>query len=419
MMKNRSEFPPVDAGRIEEDLNALSQYIDPVYGGWTRLSFTDVYENGRKWIEGRMGEAGLSVHRDEAANIVGRMEGTVTGLSPILVGSHSDTVRGGGRFDGTIGVLAGIEIARLIRESGIKLQHPLEVIDFTAEEPTDFGISTVGSKALAGNLTEQMLALNDPSGRSLFEAIAEAGGDPSRLNSAVRGRESIRVFLELHVEQGPVLEESGMIIGAVEGIAGIDRYLVSLAGRADHAGTTPMHRRHDALAGAAEILLVLEEICRGRERADLVGTIGRISVEPNAANVIAAQVDLNAELRALDSDLITGAAEEFLRHGRKLAEDRDLEFSFQRLSRTDPVAVPSELFTLIREACEETSDKTMSLVSGAGHDANQMAGIAPAGMIFVQSRGGRSHCPEEYSDIHHIAKGVEALFRAVYKIDGD
>lgn len=419
MTKNRSELPLPEIGRIEADLNALSQYIDPAYGGWTRLSFTDVYEDGRKWIEGRMREAGLSVHRDEAANIVGRIEGSETGLPPILVGSHSDTVRGGGRFDGTVGVLAGIEIARLLNGGGINLRYPLEVIDFTAEEPTDFGISTVGSKALAGNLTEQMLALNDPSGRSLSDALAEAGGDPSRLPPAARRREDIRVFLELHIEQGPVLEEKGMIIGAVEGIVGIDRYLVSVGGRADHAGTTPMSGRRDALAGAAEILLLLEEICRRRKDADLVGTIGRISVEPNAANVVAAAADLNAELRALNPEVLAGAAEDFLRRGRKPAEDRGLEFSFRRLSHTDPVAVPSELFTLIREACEETSDKTMSLVSGAGHDANQMAHIAPAGMIFVQSRGGRSHCPQEYSDIHHIAKGVEALFRAVYKIDGD
>ena len=407
-----------DPKRIWRDLETLASFHEPNSEGWTRRSFTPAYRKGREYIEERMTQAGLTVSRDAAANLIGKRAGRNPRLPPIWVGSHTDTVRNGGRFDGTVGVIAAIEIARVLRENRHDLEHTLEIIDYTAEEPTEFGISTVGSKALAGNLSKAMLALTDGRGRTLGEAIREYGGDPDTLLQAARSRGSVAICLELHIEQGPVLEAAGDILGAVSGIVGIRRFRLTVHGRADHAGTTPMTRRHDALTGSAEMILALERIgssCRDPESC--VATVGRIAISPNAANVIPGSAELNAEIRTLDGRLLEDLSSRFISTCREIAAKRKLSLELSTLSHTDPVRVEPGILQLIKQACAGVTDHCREITSGAGHDSNHLACLAPVGMIFVPSREGRSHCPEEYTDPRSIAIGTEALLYAVLEID--
>ncbi len=416
-MEKTGPFPEARSDRLETDISRISEFTDRSQKGWTRSAFTEVYNEGRRWLRSRMEAAGLTTRMDAAANLIGRLEGADSSLPPIILGSHTDTVRNGGRFDGVIGVLAGIETARLLREHEIRLRHPLEIIDFTAEEPTDFGISTIGSKAVAGNLTAGMLELHDPGGRSLAEAIRSAGGNPEDIISARRKPGDIAAYFELHIEQGPVLEESWKDLGIVTGIVGILRLLLTVTGSPDHSGTTPMDLRRDSLAGAAEMLLHLEELCREPADTPLVGTVGRISVSPNAPNVIAGETRLNVEIRSTDAELMEVTAETFLDKCRRTAESRKLALESRRMSFTAPVNIEERMIKTVRRACAAVGGRHAELVSGAGHDANQIACIAPVGMIFVPSKGGRSHCPEEYTDKEHIRAGTEALLRCVTVLD--
>ena len=416
-MANAGRFPDPSESRLQQDISQLSEFVDHSLEGWTRLAFTDIYSRARLWVKERMESAGLDTHVDAAANTVGRLAGKKPDLPSLVIGSHIDTVKGGGRFDGTIGVLAGIEVVRLLEEHQITLDHTLEIIDFTAEEPTEFGISTIGSKALAGNLSAQMLDLRDPSGRRLSEAIRAAGGTPEQIPAIVRGHGDIAGYLELHIEQGPILERTKNELGVVRGIVGIIRLLFQITGSPGHSGTTPMNLRRDALSGAAQMILALETLCRTPGPAPLVGTVGRILVSPNAPNVIAGETRLDVEIRSIDQNVMEQTVDALLSECRRIARERRLSFRSQRMSYTNPVHVRPEVLEAVRGACTAVTDRQIDIVSGAGHDANQIAAVAPVGMIFVPSAGGRSHCPEEFTDIRDIAKGTAALLRCVMALD--
>ncbi|KIL36866.1 hypothetical protein SD71_05570 [Cohnella kolymensis] len=402
--------------RLAEDLKALSQIVDTTKAGWTRRSFTEWYDRGRDWLKQRMAEAGLEVRVDAASNLIGTRQGADPTLPTIMIGSHTDTVNGGGRFDGIIGVLAGIEIVRMLNESGAQLRHTLDIVDFTAEEPSEFGISTVGSRGMVGNLSAEMLERTDPAGRTLREAISALGGSPDELDRNIRTAAELALYLELHIEQGPVLEQTGKTLGVVTGIVGIHRYRVSIAGQPNHAGTTPMNMRFDALAGFCEIGQAFERLCREKYLTDVVGTIGRIRNDPNASNVIPGLVEFDMEIRSLDMNLCQAIYDAFERESHRIAEDRELTVSFEPLSKSEAIEVPRGIRRLLMDVCPDVAP-TMELPSGAGHDANQLASIAPIGMLFVPSKGGISHNPEEWTDLAQVAAGVEALARAMVVYD--
>ena len=264
-------------------------------------------------------EAGLEVRIDAAANLIGRRPGRLSGPS-LMMGSHIDTVRGGGRFDGIAGVVAALEVARQLQELNIQLHHPFEVTAFTAEEVSPFGLSCVGSRAMAGKLTAESLKLKDNGGRTLAEGLVELGGDPGKLDEAVRSGKNLSAFFELHIEQGAVLESAGMPLGVVTGIVGIYRGHIIARGRVDHAGTTPMESRRDALCAAAEAVLAFEAICRKAE--GVVGTIGQLDVFPNMGNVVPGQVDLVAEIRSTDTDSLEQASSLFQEELKKIQARR-------------------------------------------------------------------------------------------------
>lgn len=403
------------AARLQANIEQLSSYRDITKPGWTRRPFTSHYDDGRRWLSELMLEAGLAVSIDAASNLIGTLPGSDLTLPPIMIGSHTDTVTGGGRFDGTIGVLAGIEIARLLQESGRRLRHTLQIVDFTAEEPSEFGISTVGSRGMVGNLPEAMLELQDDSGLKLGDAINRQGGDVDQLALLARKPGDVALYLELHIEQGPVLEQSGHRLGAVLGIAGIQRYRVTIIGAPNHAGTTPMTLRSDALAGFCEIGLAFERHCLSNAK-EAVGTIGKVTNEPNASNVVPGLVRFDLEIRSLDRSISDALYAAFAAEASEIAYRRGLRLTLEPLSKSDSVIVKEQVLKLMLQACASAAP-AITLASGAGHDANQLAAIAPIGMIFVPSKGGRSHCPEEWTDYEDVAAGTQALAAALLLAD--
>ncbi|MHB8620103.1 MAG: allantoate amidohydrolase [Chloroflexota bacterium] len=407
--------PRPDAARLHADFEHLAGFRDPNLPGWTRSSFTAVYAQAREWLAHQMAAAGLSVSIDAGGNLVGRLPGTRPERPPILVGSHTDTVVGGGRFDGVAGVLAGIELARCLNEGGGQgLAHPLEIVDFLAEEPTEFGLSTIGSRAMVGALDEGMLRRTNSSGQTLAAAINKMGGRAEALGWDHRKPGDVALYLELHIEQGPVLEREDLRVGLVTGITGIHRLRATLTGRPDHAGTTPMSLRRDALAGAAEAVLALESICQGGE---VVGTIGVMNVNPGASNVVPGQVTLTAEMRSVSASVLAERWPAFQQRLRQIAERRSLGLDSEVVSTEEPVVIPESILALLTASCEHLDLPARRLPSGAGHDANQLAKIAPVGMVFVPCKEGRSHCPEEWASAEDVALGLHVLAGALLAFD--
>jgi len=413
-MAQRDKFlqiPNID--RLKADISTMATYTDPEQP-YTRRPFTMWFKEGRRWIGEQMKAAGLTVQLDAAGNLIGRRQGAKD-LPPILIGSHTDTVAGGGRFDGVIGVLGGLEIARCLDELEMELRHPLEIVDFFGEEPTDFGVSTVGSRGMSGNLTATMLAKTDPSGRTLEEALTDLGGRPANILAKVRKPGDIAVYLEMHIEQGPVLDQQGVSLAAVTGIAGIRRFFVVVKGETNHAGTTPMALRKDALVAASQFVVDAEAIICKEENA--VGTVGYLAVSPNMANVVPGRAELIVEMRSIDPRTIDRIGQKLRQRAAEISGDRSIPISVEPLTDATPVQADPRLLEITTQACRETDPGALVLPSGAGHDATQIATIAPVGLIFVPSRDGKSHCPEEWTDIKDIALGVQALARALVTAD--
>lgn len=408
----------VNTDRLFADIEALAAITEPGRP-WTRRAFSPLFLTGRDYVARRMREAGLSVRLDAAGNMIGRRAGVRPGAGVIVVGSHTDTVPDGGRFDGIAGVAVGLEIARVLAERGVTLDHDLEVIDCLAEEVSIYGLSCVGSRAIAATLDAAMLARKAADGEALMEGIRRMGGDPERLETAKRS--DIRAFLELHIEQGTVLESERRDIGIVTAIAGITRFEIILEGRPDHAGTTPMGKRADALVAAAALVTRIDALARQRAGAGeghFAATVGEFSIEPNAANVVPSRarllVDTRAErresLEAFQAELARAVEEESARHGVLAAAPRIV--SDNRPTPGDPV-----LLTLLEEACERIGAQHRRMASGAGHDMAWFARVAPAAMIFVPSKDGRSHAPEEWTEPDEIALGAEVLLETVLAVD--
>jgi hydantoinase/carbamoylase family amidase len=402
--------------RIKRDILDLSKITSPLELGYTRISFSDEDRKARENVTLLMEqEAGLQVRVDAAGNLIGRRSGKREKPS-ILVGSHIDTVRGGGRFDGVSGVIAGLEIARMFQERSFSNVHPLEIVVFLAEEPSPFGLSTIGSRAIAGKLTEEQLtSLKDQDGKDLGTAIREMGGRPNALREAKRSPHDILVYLELHIEQGPDLFLNKIPLGIVKGIVGISRARIEITGMNDHAGTTPMSVRKDALAAASEVVLAVEKISRGKE--GLVGTVGKIDAFPNALNVIPGKVVLGVDVRSLNSDLIDQAFSLLKIDLDQISERRGVQGQMEKQVVSTPITFEPGIIERIRGICHHLRLPYQEMTSGAGHDAMHVAQIAQAGMIFVPSEGGRSHCLEEWTEFEHISQATEVLASVIAGID--
>lgn len=407
---------PVNAGRIADDIDALAGITEPGHP-WTRRAFSPLFLEGRAYIEARMKAAGLETRMDAAGNLIGRRAGARPGLGTIMVGSHSDTVPDGGRFDGIAGVISALEVARALGDQGITLDHDLEIVDFLAEEVSVFGVSCIGSRGMTGQLPEAWLSrMSD--GRDLAKGIAEVGGDPATL--LAQKRPDLAGFLELHIEQGPILENEHRDVGIVTAIAGITRIEVTVEGRADHAGTTPMDGRADALIAASQLVLDIRNAALELTKTPghFAATVGEFRIEPNAANVVPSKVVLLIDGRAE----IRGDMETFCEwldgHVAKLAASQGVTIAKpNRVSDNYPTPGDAGLLATLENACERVGARHRRMASGAGHDTAWIAKVAPAAMIFVPCKEGRSHSADEWAENDDIALGAAVLFEAVREMD--
>jgi len=401
----------VNGQRIMDHLFALAEFGKNPQGGVSRVAYSDADKQGREYVLGLMRAAKLDVSVDPAGNLIGRRAGSASGLLPLLIGSHVDSVPEGGNYDGVVGSLGAIEVAQTLAENNLTLRHPLEVVIFQNEEG-----GLIGSRAMDGELTEKELDLVSRSDKTIREGIKFIGGDVSKLAEVRRKQGDIAAYLELHIEQGGTLESEKLNIGVVEGIVGINWWDVTIEGFANHAGTTAMNNRQDALLAAAKFIEAVNRVVTsvpGRQ----VGTVGRINALPGAPNVIPGKVVLSLELRDLDAAKINMLFEKIKAEAEKIAAESKTKFDFKEINVNIPAPTDTRIRSLISEAARELGLTTKAMPSGAGHDAQDMARLGPVGMIFVPSVSGISHSPREFSHPEDIANGANVLLHTLLKVD--
>jgi allantoate deiminase len=407
----------IDGERLWRRISDLGEIGSQGEGGVTRLSFTDEERAAKDKVVTYMKEAGLTVREDAAGNLFGRREGRNSDSPSVLIGSHVDSVYNGGNFDGPLGVLAGIEVLHAMEEQGIETEHPVEVVAFSDEEGARFSFGMIGSRALAGRLTPEGLTEHeDAGGVSIAEAMRAYGLDPERIGEAARPAGSVKAYVELHIEQGRVLENEDLPAGVVTGIAGPVWLRFSIEGETGHAGATPMSLRRDALAAAAEIMGLIEAEASGTGTS--VGTVGQLSLEPGGINIIPGRVEFSLDLRDIDEEVRDGVETRILEGAKEICRRRGVELEIETLQRLAPAPCSELVRDAVARACERVGIRAHALSSGAGHDGMQLTELCPMGMIFVRSRDGVSHSPDEWSSRDDCAKGSHVLYWTVLDLAG-
>ncbi len=407
----------INSGRLERFLRGLSQIGKDPRGGTSRIAFSRQDQAGREWVMEQMRKAGLEVWVDAAANIHGRRPGRHPNAPAILFGSHIDTVPRGGNFDGCLGSLGALEVMLTLEDKGAATRHPLEMLIWSNEEGTHLGMGFFGSRAATVGIEPHELDVTDDEGTTQAEWLRLYGQDPERIDTARLDRAKIAACLELHIEQGPLLFREGVQIGVVEGIVGISRYEVNISGAANHAGTTPMNDRRDALFAAARLTqAVREEIVSKPGRQ--VGNVGFIQASPGATNVIPGHVKMPIELRDLDQAVIDDMMERIERRARRVGQEDNVTIHIQVTGQEESALTDSSVQDVIEKAAQHSGLSTLRMPSGAGHDAQLLARFGvPTGMIFVASKDGVSHSPREWTEWEDCARGVEVLYRTVLALD--
>ncbi len=398
-----------------EDIAAISETAAP--SGVTRLAYTPMEREAHAVFAGWMVDLGLSVRTDVVGNTVAERPGRSGGRA-IGTGSHLDSVPCGGRFDGIAGVVAAAEVARMVVEQDLDHDHPLRFVVFAGEEGARFGQACIGSKAAGGLWTPQSLVeVRDSDGVSLAEAMQALGFDPAEVEHATWRRDEWAGFIELHVEQGEVLEAQGTSIGIVDLISGSTRFELTVVGRSSHTGSTPMSLRADALCAAAELVLLCEEIAKDPRHRATRCTVGRLEVSPGSITTIPGEVRLAVDVRDVDSSRQRETANDVVSRARDICLRRGIELTARLLSDASPVVLPVWLRDITSAVCKELALTYRVMYSGASHDSQMVGHVVPAGMIFVPSRAGLSHVPEEWSSASDIALGVEVLARSLFSLD--
>jgi len=404
----------VDADRLRQSLEGLSVYGRPAGGtfadGVSRVAYSDADVAGRKYALELMRTASLEPRIDTAGNILGWREGSDRSLKPILFGSHIDSVPSGGNFDGDVGSMAAIEVAHTLKEHGVTTRHPLQTVIWANEESL-----TMGSRAAVGDLQPEELE-RVYSGIRMADGLRKIGGDPARLAEARMAPGSLHAYLELHIEQGGTLDKAGIPIGVVEGIVSIDEYEVEIRGFANHAGTTPMPERRNALLAAAKLIEAVQAIVT-REPGRQVGTVGHLEVSPNARNVVPGVVRHSIELRDLSAEKIARLGDEIQKRAQQIAQETKTEISMKKVEHSAPAVATPAIQSQIEAAAASLGLKTMRLPSGAGHDAQVVAKLGPMGMIFVPSVDGISHSPREFTRWPDCANGANVLLHTILQMD--
>lgn len=460
----------INAERLQNNIRELAMFgLNEQTGGLDRTTFTEAELAARQWLKSKLVDLQLTVKVDEAANIWatrrGAGQGAISGDSDVMecpevsqdlevsgvsngqrisdpsgnlaaassfgvsgrvreslpviaFGSHIDTVPNGGKYDGALGVLLALEVMTVLEENKVGTRHPLELVSFSAEEPNPFGLSTFGSRAVAGKLSRGDLAgVRNDQGQLLTEALRRAGGDPEHFEQCRRDPEALAAFLEVHIEQGKRLLDRGIPVGIVTAITGIYREEITVTGEANHAGTTLMQDRKDALMGASEMMLAFEAVCRKHPADEVVGTIGRISNEPNAANIIPEKVLFHLEARGADHQQIQEIIEAWGKHAEEIARSRGLRLERRLILDQAPQPMDARVMDVSAAQAEALGIPGLHLGSMAGHDATHMASLTRAGMLFVPSLCGKSHCPEEESRMADIEKAGNVLLQSILALD--
>lgn len=410
------ELLRINRERLQRDIEVLAEIgRDEDYGIY-RMAFSEGDIQGRAWFKQQVEQAGLDYYQDSAGNLHARYQWD--GQRPsVMMGSHLDTVPAAGHLDGALGVLVALECLRCIKEQAVAVDYPLEAIAFSDEEGRFGGM--LGSQAIAGMLTpEKIVNACDLNGVKLIDAMQHAGLDAMEALHAKRSPDSIHAFLELHIEQGPMLDKKGVSVGNVDAIAGLFKWDVSLLGTANHAGTTPMDMRKDAFMGLSEFASQLKRILDENGSARSVATIGRVEISPGAANVIPGKVEFSLEARDTNPEVLNDLADAFRKSLSAIARKHDLMFEFKVLSEITPVKSDTGIVETVESVCKSLKIPFLQMASGAAHDTQIMARITRAGMIFVPSKDGRSHSIAEWTDMDDIEKGANVALNTLYRIAG-
>lgn len=398
--------------RIKSRIDELAKFGRDASGHGYRVGYSKGDIEGRAWFADLMRKAKLDVSIDEAGNIIGKRKGSDPSLKTVAFGSHIDMVPDGGNYDGTLGSIGALEVIELLNENNVVTKHPLEVIIFSNEEG-----GTIGSKAMVGQLTAEGMKQSSNSGLIISDGIKAIGGNPDQIQKVARKKGDILAFVELHIEQGGILENEKLQIGVVEGIVGIVHWEVTIEGFANHAGTTPMNMRQDALLAASRLVVAVNEVIKSVP-GNQVGTIGKLALQPGAYNVIPGKVVLGLEIRDLSAPKIDTLFGEIEKRAAVIATDSKTKITFVRQANESvPAMTDKKLQQIIDTQAKSLGLKTKFMQSGAGHDSQEMAMITPVAMIFVPSVGGISHSPKEFTKTEDMTNGVNVLLQTILEID--
>ena len=402
------------------DLNAIGRIGIGSRGAVTRLVFSVKELRSRQVLIHLMRQAGLAINIDGIGNIFGRLEGSDSKAPAVLAGSHLDTVIHGGKYDGPVGVIGALEAIRTISENKIAIRSPVEVVCFVGEESSRFGFSTLGSSLVAGEVHAKDLAnAVDAQGTKLADVLLSLGIAPKKLHGLARDPKTLKSYLELHIEQGPILEAIGKRIGLVTSIAAPSRFRIIFTGQADHSGTTPMEMRKDALVASAQLIEFIEKTCRkfsSMAKGRVVGTVGAMKIEPGVINAVPGRAELLVDIRGITAQSKDRVARMVKQEAQNIARRRAIGVEILTIREEDPVPLDKRLLHVTRKICEQKQINYEIMPSGAGHDAMQMAKITPAGMIFIPSQRGISHNPLEWTAPDDIGLGAQLLMETMIRV---
>ena len=401
------------ASRIQRYLEQLAEYTSTPGQGTTRMSYSEQDKQARNYLKQEMILLGLQVREDAIGNIYGRLEGQEAGLPAVIIGSHFDSVPNGGAFDGPAGIVTGLDVVARLREENLKPRYPLEVIALVEEEGTSFGRGLMASSVITGLIgSKELHQLKDREGITAAQHMGAAGFNADKAHEAVLKPESVKAFLELHIEQGPVLEQANEDIGIVDTIVGISQLEIKLMGKAGHAGTTPMNMRADALVCASHIISEIPELAKAAGD-NSVATVGRLNVLPNGANVIPSEVIFSVDIRSKNDAALRKLIEQIIDFTEKQSEKLGISSEIIQPLYVQPTALNLQIGELMKQHATDQNLRFRTMVSGAGHDTMIFAGITQTGLIFVPSRNGLSHHPDEWTDYAQIARGADVMFATV------
>ncbi|MEB3211745.1 MAG: Zn-dependent hydrolase [Leptolyngbyaceae bacterium] len=403
-------IPSIHGDRLNHNLDTLAEIGKLPQGGVRRISFSQEDQLARQLVKNWMAEAGMTTCIDSAGNLIGRYPGRHN-LPSLATGSHIDTVPSAGRYDGTLGVLAGIEVVRALKFNNISLNHPIEVIVFTDEENT-----MIGGKAIAGTHNPDPDYYQEKDGLTIQERLKRVGGNWETIANARRSRDDMAAFVELHVEQGGVLESKKAEIGVVEGVVSMNRYTLTVTGSPNHAGTTPMDMRQDALVAASQIVLTVNQLANYLP-GEQVATVGMMNVWPNATNIVPGRVELSLDIRDLYTENVEALVKRLTEQIDAIAQQTGTTIELEPTLNADPTLSSPMIMEAIAQSCEEQKLSHMKLPSRAGHDAQEIGRITDMGMIFVPSQGGISHSEDEFTPPEQCTQGANILMSTLIKLD--